>query len=433
MATTFYVAGVDLGRSGLQTWSEDGGRVRINGTIRESTAAGFSVAIAQINGILNNVDEASGVPVVPSADSSLAGFFRVTGGGVDVTPESYRSYWANYTLELEAVSGRYSPLIESRLVGALRTNSHSIVVGSTVPWWATPTDATMDYVPGSTTATRTGDGGTVKVAYTTDGTLFLDSTRTMQCSPSDYYDMAARVEVYDGTSWRTLVGREIGAATAASTAGWRISNGLVRVVYGGGNGLLSVTHYSPAASAWQNTKIYKLTRGTPLASTTALGAFTAVRVLRNSPECVSLRLSLEQDSTTYPAQVNVDLSLRRGALWVSGTVTRNPQQTSSAELASTNFPLGIQRNTAETGATHTSGVHANAADAGTGGGKFVLTSPTATTVETTTSSIIQGTGLNTFQFMVGYEHPSASGPDTYTNQYLSYFAAVDETQRLARL
>lgn len=432
MPTTFHVGGIDLGRSSPQVWTSDGTRARIRGTVRESTAGGFAAAMYQLKGLLRNVDERSGVPVVPSSDSSLAGFYRVVGGDVEVTPAGYRSYWANYTLELESLQGRASPQIESRLLGALRTNSHSIAVGTTVPWWATPTDATMDYVPGATVQTRTGEGGSVKVAYTTDGTLFLNSTRTMQCGASDYYDMCARVEVFDGTSWRMMKGREIGSATAASTTGWRLTNDLMRVVYGGGNALLSLTHYSSAALAWQNTKTYELTRGITGGTIQALGPFTTVSILRNAPECVILRLGVEQDSTTYPAQINVDLCLRRGAMWVDATVTRAPGQVSSTESASVDFPLGVRRSSTEAGTSHTSGVHATSADAGTGGGKYILTSPTATTVDTTVGGIRQGTGVNTFQFMAGYEPSGASGANTFTNQVYSYFAAVDETMRMAR-
>ena len=432
MATTFYVAGVDLGRSGLQTWSEDGGSVRINGTIRESTAAGFSVALAQINGILNNVDEASGVPVVPSADSSLAGFFRVTGGGVDVTPESYRSYWANYTLELEAVSGRYSPLIESRLVGALRTNSHSIVVGSTVPWWATPDDATMDFLglgsggAAATTASRVSDTGTLSVQYTTAGTLFLNGSFSFACSPADYYDGAAAVEVYDGTSWRKLVGREIGSATAASATGWRINNGLVRVTYGGAAGTFTVQHY--VGGSWITAKTYRIftTAGATVGSAVS-GATTTATVLRNSPECVTIRIGMEY-TTTYRSPIYLDLTLRRGAMWVDGGVV--VAQGFVDLLVSLSLYIGIGRDAAEAATAHTSGLHATAADAA--GGKYVLSTSVAKGNDTTQGAFWATTQAKVFPFMVGYEPSGAAGPDTYTNQYLAWFAATDETQRLAR-
>lgn len=426
----FYVAGVDLGRSPSSWDYQAGGNVRVTGVVKKSSLGGFLVAQYQMKGILDNPDEASGVPVYPTADTTVAGFYRVRGGSTEAQPESYRSYWFRYTLELERVLPVAAPRVESRLLGALRTNSHSIAVGTTVPWWAVPDAATMDYVAGATRQTRTTADGDVAVNYTTDGTLLYDATPVWQCAPLLWYVGAARVEVTpDGSNWERLPGLQLGAADPTSATGWRLSNGLVRVVYGGGSGLLSVQHY--VSGSWITAKVYKLTRGGISASPlVALGTFRALRILRNSPEETVLRLSIEQDSTTYPAQVNVDLCLRRGARWVDVTVTRDPDQVSAAELASADFPLGIYRNTSEAGTTHTSGVHASSADAG--GGKYILTSPTATNVDTTIGGITQGTGVNTFQFMIGYEPGSASGADTFTNQVYSYFAAVSETARLAR-
>lgn len=425
---------IKIGRAGRDTglelnspafWSVNGDDVDAAGALTASTYAKLVVLRDQVNGLADNRDE----PVVAvnwAGDPSIDGFYEVLDAQVPMPARGLAALKLDYRVKLRKV-GVY-PQIESRLLGALRTNSHSIASGSTVPWWATPTDASMDYVAGATTATRTGDGTTVRVAYTTDGTLLYDATPTWQCDATDYYDGAAKVEVTDGSSWYTWVGRNISGTTLLA---WRITNGLVRVTYGGGNGLLSVQHYSAAASAWLTAKTYKLTRGS---TPTTLGAFRAITILRNAPEEVVVRLSVEQDSTTYPAQINVDLRLRRGALWVEGTVTRSARQLSSAESASTDFNLGIFRNTTEAGTSHTSGVHATSADAGTGGGKYVLTSPTATNVNTTNGGISQGYGPspNLFQFMIGYEPPSAAGPDTITNQVYAYFAATTETQRLVR-
>ena len=431
MAGTVTIAGVELGAQGLQNWQSDGDTARIRGTFKGTTAAHAAVAMCQVKGMLGNPDE-DAVPVIPSADVSLTGFYRVRGGSVEQTPEMLRSFWFNYTLELERVPVVANPVIESRLLGSVRSNSHSITTASMVQWWATPADATMDAVASVSTGSRVGDFGTVRLNYVSSSLVLTDTTATWQCGPSDYYDAACKIEItYDGSTWVRVPGRQLGTAPAASNTGWRLNNGFVRVVYGGGNGLLSVQHYSSAAAGWLTAKVYKLTRGTPLASSTALGATETVSILRNSPEEVVLRLGLEH-SSAREALTYCDLRLRRGALWVEGTLSRSSTAFTTAELAATNTPFGIQRDTAETGATHTSGVHASAVDAGTGGGKYILTSPTATTVETVTGSIIQGTGQNKFQFMVGYEPPSAATPDTFTNQVYGYFAGITESVRFAR-
>lgn len=410
MATTFTVAGVDLGRSGLQKWSEDGNRVRINGTIRETTAAGFSVALAQVRGILNDPDQISGIPVIPSADSSLAGFYRVTGGGVDVTPESYRSFWANYSLELERVPGFVSPLVESRLLGGLRTNDHSIVVGDTSPWWATPTDAEQDN-QGVSTAARAGDGGSVAFQYTSAGTVLYDRTASMRLAAGDWYDMAATIEVTDGVTWRKLVGRETGATP---TTGWRLNNGLTRVSYGGGNGLLSVEHHN--GTSWGTAKIYKV----GVESTGVLTAFnvpfTSLTVLRNAPEAVAIRLG----TGTGAAYTVIDINLRRGAYMADCAV-----------IYSSAGYFGVARNVTEAATALTGGIVATSADAD--GNKFVLSTPVAKTNDLTNGGFIADVAARVFPFAIGTQIGSgAVGICTAANLVAQYHANVTETMRLAR-
>jgi hypothetical protein len=423
---------IKIGRAGRDTalplrsprhWSMAGDIVTLDGTLDATSYAGLVILRSQVNGLADNPDEAA-VAVNWAGDASVDGYYEVVDAEVPMPPRGLAALSLNYRLRLRRVA--VYPEINSLIVGdSVRTNSHGIVKANTVPWWATPADAAMDYVPGTTVTTRATETGTVKVAYTTNGTVLYDRTCRWQCLASDYYDGAARIEITDGFSWYALVGRRL--PNTSATAGWRVNNGLVRVVYGGGNGLLSVQHY--VSGAWLTAKVYKLTRGISPSTPTALGPFTTISVVRNAPECVILRLGVEQDSSTYPAAVNVDICLRRGAMWADIIVTRSADQVSTAELASTDFPLGIERNTAEAGTTHTSGVHATAAS---GGGKYVLTSCTATNVDTTQGAIRQGTGVNLFQVQVSLEPTGASGPDTFTNQVYAFMANQDETVGFAR-
>lgn len=424
-----------LGRVGLDvvansvdapaSWEVSGDDIRFSGVLRASIASDAGFLRIQLNGLLDNPDE-PWVPFTWTEDPyAWDTLVRVNSVKVGTVPLSLTTGWFPFEVSMSRLPGTaHAPLVESRLLGALRVNSHSIAVGSTVPWWATPTDATNDRVAGTSSATRTGSSGSVNVQYTTDGTLLYNAQPTMQLAPGDWYDMAAKIELTSdgGTTYRAVTGRQIVNLPTA----WRISNDLVRVTYGGGAGLITVQHYSSAASAWQNAKTYKLTAGIS-GSFATIGTFRTLTILRNSPECVSIRITAEQSTTIYNP-INIDLTLRRGSLYLEGVMTRRSDALTAAESASTASPLGVHRNTTEAGTAHTSGVHATAADAGTGGGKYILTSPTATTVDTTQGGVNSGTGITTFQFMVGYEPSGAAGPDTFTNQVYAYFAAVTERQ-----
>ncbi len=427
------IGNVDLGDRAHANWSDSpGGQHTVTGFLRKSSLGSFLVATAQVVGLMDNPDE-DAVPVVSSQDPSRPGFYRVTGGSLDIDAAAMRSFAAPLKLELEAVPGRNSPQIESRVYGALRSNSHAIAVGSTVPWWACPDAATMDYagVGGSygtpALSTRTADTGTVALQSSGIGEHFYDKTMMWQCDPSDYYDGAAMVEITpdSGTTWARLPGRRIGAAVAASATGWRLNNGLVRVVYGGGTGLISVQHYM--GGSWITAKTYRVHASAGATVGSAVGAVKSVTILRNGPECVTVRVGMEY-SSSYPSVMNLDLTLRRGSLWVDGVLTVTTPLINI--LTASALTLGLGRNTAEASTTHTSGLHATAADAA--GGKYILTSSVAVGKDHTQGAIWASTAATMFPFMIGYEHSGASGIDTFTNQVYSYMAATNESVRFAR-
>lgn len=426
------IGNVDLGDRAHANWSDSpGGQHTVTGFLRKSSLGSFLVATAQVVGLMDNPDE-DAVPVVASQDPSRPGFYRVTGGSLDIDAAAMRSFAAPLKLELEAVPGRNSPQIESRVYGTLRSNSHAIAIGSTVPWWATPGAATMDFIgwPGGsapTLTTRTADSGTVSVQSSSTGAQFYDGAFRWQCDPSDYYDGAAIIELTPdgGTTWARLPGRRIGVAVAASATGWRLNNGLVRVVYGAGDGLISVQHYM--GGSWIAAKVYRVHMSSGAVVGSAFGAVKSVTIIRNAPECATIRLGLEW--ADYPVQVNLDLTLRRGSLWVDGLLSLSADAAEVIDF----IPryLGIGRNTAEAATAHTSGMHATAADAA--GGKYILNTSIAKTNDLTQGAFFSTSSATTsVPFQIGYEPSGASGINTFTNQTYSWFAATNESVRFAR-
>lgn len=397
-------------------WSVNGDDVEAAGALTASTYAKLVLLRAQVNGLADNRDE----PVVAvnwAGDVSVDGFYEVIDASVPMPARGIAALKLDWRVKLRRV-GVY-PDINSVLMGNKeRTNSHSIVKGSTVPWWAVPDDAVMDYVPSVSTATRVTDSGTVKVWYTTNGTVLYNTLRRWACNASDYYDGAARVEVYDGTNWYALVGLRL--PNTSPTVGWRITNGLTRVSYGGGDGLLKVESY--VSGAWSVSKTYKLTVGT---GPTTLGAFRTITITRNSPEAVSVRVGLDQDNTSIPAACTLDLTLRRGALWVDCALER------AADVGTAlSDELGLYRNTAEAATAHTGGVHATSADAQ--GGKYVLNTALGKTNDLTQGGFRTTSTIGPFNFQIGYEPPSAATIDDFTRQTYAWFAALDETVGVAR-
>lgn len=416
---------ISLGRAGRDTgltlnspatWSVNGDEVDANGALTATSAAKLALLRAQVAGLADNPDEPF-IAVNWPGDASVDGYYEVLDAQVPMPPRGLAALKLDYRVRLRRI-GVY-PDLNSMLVGnAVRTNAHSIAKGTTVPWWAVPDDATMDYVPSASAATRVAETGTLKVWYRADGTILYNRTSRWQCAASDYYDGACRVEVTDGTSWYALVGQRL--PNTSATYGWRITNGLVRVSYGGGDGLLTVEHY--ISGAWSVSKTYKLTVTT---APTTIGAFRTVTVKRNSPEVVTVRLGLDQSNGAVPAAVTADLTLRRGALWVEGVMSRTAEAVTY--LAN---QMGIYRNTAEAATTFTGGIRANAADASSG--YYWLATSLSKTNDLTQGGFYVSSGVNDFDFAIGYQPPSATGIDTVTNQVYAYFGPIDETVVAAR-
>lgn len=416
---------IAIGRAGRDTgltlnspayWNIDGDEVDCGGSLTASSYVRLVILRAQFTGLAANIDE----PVVPvnwTGDATVDGYYEVAGAEVPMPPRGLAALKLDWRAKLRRVAAH--PDIQSRMIGnRVKTNDGGVVKASTVPWWACPDDATMDYIPDASSATRAGADGTARVWYRTDGTVLYNRTNRWQCLASDYYDAACRVELYDGTGYYTLVGRRLPNTNVQ--VGWRITNGLVRASYGGGDGLLKVEHY--VSGSWSVSKIYKLTTGT---GPTTIGAIRTVTVKQNSPEQVTVRLGFDQDNTTTPAAVTVDLTLRRGALWVDGRMSR------SAEIvAALATGMGIYRSTAEAATAHTNGVHATAADAA--GGKYLLNTTNAKTNDLTQGGFRTGTTATDFDFQVGYEPPSAVSIDDFTRQTYAWLACLDESVGFAR-
>ncbi len=406
---------IQIGRAGRdsaltlrspRSWSVNGPEVDLDGALTADTYAGLVLLRAQVAGLADNPDE----PIVPvnwTGDASVDGYYEVLDAAVPMPPRGLAALRLEYRVRLRRVA--VYPDINSLLIGnAVRTNSHSIAKGTTVPWWATPADATMDLISGATATTRTADTGTLRIQYTTDGTVLYNRTARWQAAASDYYDGACRVELFDGTNYLAAVGRRL--PNTHPQYGWRMTNGLVRVSIAG-DGLITVEHY--VSGSWSVSKTYKLTAGT---GPTTLGGFKTVTVLRNSAEVVTVRLGLEQ-ATGTEYQMSLDLTLRRGALWVEGVVARDPGPGT--------VELGIYRNTAEAAATFTGGVRADAPDAA--GYYWLATSKTKTNDLTQGGFRASTIAGSTFDFAAGFSPTGASTPDTVTSQVYSYFGPIDES------
>lgn len=392
----------DLALLNVKRWNRDGERVDIAGSTPLDRAESLIVQ-ERILGLVDNLDEEI-VPVTFDANPAVDGYYRVLGARV----EPYRFPLGRFpwSMSLQRVSGFAAPLMETVIVGALRTNTVGITTANAVSSVGVP-DAVSEFyddtLGGATLFTRTAADGVVQLARTISP---YSRRQRFSILPADYYKAAATFEV--GSTLRTVVGAQIGS----ELSNWRISNGLIRLSF-------APTGFSVQCfdgTQWDTAKVFAITysAGTAIVSPSPAG----IRVLRNSPECVSVRLpshgpvfAVSGEFPTY-----VDLTLRRGDRLVHAF----------ASVAGVATEWGVRVVTAEAATALTGGIRATSNDAA--GNRFVLTSPQTVTNDLVNGRIQQTVGASTFPCAFGFEvgGTGAATNDQAQNLIYQYMAASSE-------
>lgn len=229
------------------------------------------------------------VPVVFTVKGYLSGFYTVDDvtGTVEDWEDGLKVF--RWSVNLTRAGTESDLDIESRLGGALtrvndfavvgvRTHAPAIVHGG---YW---TDGSV-----TTAVSRTGEDGLLKL-YTG-----LAATMSPRWATTPVGYLTGRVRFTDE------LGRErAGDAAKLPTAGWTISNGLVRVRPLASGGVLEVAAYT--GGAWR-TKAWDITF-----NATTLGVFDQCALITNELGLVTIRLMKYMAN----GRLYVDVTLRRG-------------------------------------------------------------------------------------------------------------------------
>lgn len=337
------------------------------------------------------------VPAVFGDKTELTGFYRVTDASSTLTKfASGAVQFASWSLTLERLGNERDVEFESRVPTIQRTDE--IAGTQTASFWHAPPVGTLDYYTGATvpttSITRTSSDGPVSV-HLGIPTTFPPRWRVPAAS---YLGGSARV-LFDGI-------RRVGTFTPPLTV-WEMSNGLVRVMSGGG---AAFTVWCWDAGAWRSAKSYA-----PAVSGTNLTTIPEFTVIRNDPEEVAIRLSYPGS----PGRTQVDLSLRRGARLVVGVIKRHSAAT-----------LGIRRTAAEAATAVTGGLRATANDSD--GNRMLLLSSRLLGTTDTATPYISKASVTQFDFAVGHEvdGSAAVAGDTAADLLNQMLAAGRESVRL---
>lgn len=357
------------------------------------------------------------LPVTFADTPELDGWYRLRRSGISSDGASFATGIFDVSVELERVTRSANVLQEMRMLGAVRTNSHSFT--TVARGWYSPgvrASGLWDGLRSIDTLTRqhrTGADGAVLVVVDTaaDDSLF-DATSQWYVTPADFYAGGCNITRLVSGAYYTVIGEHIPYGYEGA---WAIGNTLVSVFGSTTAGTAEFSMLWHDGAAWESFKTFRITADS---SYTDFGfGPTVLQVIRNDVDEAAVRL-LFGGAVKPINQVWLDIVIRRGARhaefrWHS---------------SDTSAQWGVRQTSASAGTNHTSGLHATSADSD--GNKWILTSALTMTKDTTNGRFYVTSAARDFPFMIGAEMAGAgSGFDDFTSQVYQYFGAVRTNQR----
>ena len=363
------------------------------------------------------------VPVTFGDTPELDGYYTLRRPQVQSSGASWESGVWDWSCDLERVRSSAQVLQEMRLLGAGRTNSHSFT--TVRRGWYSPgvsaygVDDGTGSVNAPTRQYRTGaDGAMLVVVDNSAGTLFLSNAAAVArwfVSPTDHYRGQVTVNRSVGGTYYRVVGEQI---PAGNTGLWAMGNSLVTILGSTTTGKAEWSMLWHDGTQYESFKTFRIT--TDSSWTEFSYGPVGMRVVRNRPDLSQLRVYF--GALGRAALFSLDIVLRRGA--------RHAEFKWSAfggEIG-TSLTWGVKLTSAEAGTNHTSGVHATSADAS--GNKYIFTSPSTVTTDTTNGRLRLTSSATSFSFMVGAEMAGAGGSfDDFTSLVYQYMGALYTRQR----
>jgi hypothetical protein len=378
-----------IGRSTLtrcDSAERDGALLRVGGTFTKTTMAAAVAERERLAGYVDNPDE-NAVPVTWTEDATLDGYYRVLSAAVELDKERSHETAGQFLHRWEASLERVpNAVIEEWSRFVLRANAHSVTAAGTRTFRGQPTGLWHDGFPstgGEEDTLETADGAaTLQTWFDTavNTNLWADRTEQFYVAPANYYKASARILSSD----EVVVGRH---AEIAATA-WEINNGIVQVKPSGTNARWNVASRDVGSDAWEALEFTVEGHSDPVQDLLA-APYRRAYVLRNSPECVALRLI---------AGFVIDVQLRRGSPFLECVISTSATQEFAVGRSATDAATSITGGIVDTTAT--------------AGNKWLLASPLAITKNVTEGSILSSSAVSKFPFAIGMTVSGGRSSDT---------------------
>lgn len=357
--------------------AEDGASITIRG--QESTPPSVRGDVLQLHANVLGM-EGRVLPILFTQKPERNGFYTITGASSDLFDWNGVLVTATWQIKATKLGSGADVEFESRVPTIARATELAAIAPA---YWHAPPIGVSSYYTGSavpnTITRQTVDGAmSVFTNLPVASDVSVGTPPRWTVSAADYMKGACVLRL-DGR-------KALGLLTPAGFDAWSVDNGITRVKKSATAGAIDVERWT--GSAWASLKSYRFT-----VNGTALTAVPEMTIIRNDPEETVVRLTFPG----VPGRTTVDLSLRRGARFVTVFIGRHAAAT-----------LGIVRTAAEAATAQTGGLRATAADAQ--GGTFVMGSTRTLTTATATASISKAavTRLDAFVGFTGTESDFAA-------------------------
>lgn len=391
------------------------------------SAARDRVAALTSAGPVDNV-----VPVTYSEDSSLDGYYRAVSAQIGFPTHTQVTFGAPFQFELQRFGGGSVPQCEVYGKHAARTNSHSITAttlnGSTDYRRVGVPAAAVDFWSGaqSTAVTRTSATGALSMWYL--GNYPQANTATYTVGAADFYDGACELRTTYGSATSQLV---TGLYCPPAFDGMVLSNGLVRAfLHPSIDTAFEVEVFD--GTDWENLISgvgWRIEHDYGGGSTHSWDLSTAtVQIIENTPVRVTIRLVLAEAATVAQfGRVWIDLTVRRGDMFVAGTVR-------SDTMGSLSGVVALEPTTSTISTALTGGMRASTTDLPEANRAVWGIANGSPSNNTTTGRIVQTSGQTVTPFMVGFElgGSSSSGIENAQDILYQWYDTKSESLRVVR-
>lgn len=327
--------GIDIRVDDVTGWDESGDRITVTGQTPHGSVPDSLTLRQQLMGYVDSPDETF-VPVTWADQPEVNGYYRVLSADVSPNPRGAFAGVYDFRVDLVRVRGFTAPMIESVIIGKLRTTPLALTKR---PFLAIPAGSrsyveyypdTRTLIPSALDVRRAGASSVLNVfragADIMVGQFYLP--------PVKFYEGAATARV----GGRVIAGRQ----AANNTADWQVSNDLIQVEPAAGANLaFRIRMWDNGAwSAWTTAT---MKWGTDVLNRKPLRFPHTVTILANSPERVAVRLlsTTGSESGGDYSPVSVDITLRRGGRAVSVDVRSVFQSYFAANLTGFTAPTAL--------------------------------------------------------------------------------------------